>query len=470
MSHETSRDSARGRRRWHRAAGAAILVGLVATACGSSGSGTGNSTTSVAGGGPTTVALSHALGTGVTAATIKIGVVAPDFKCFQQFVDQIRTNEKQVWQAYVDAINAAGGINGRHLVMDFKQFCPVPGTGVQASVMCTQFTEDDHVFAVMGTLVDFSGDTHQCIAGQHKTPLLTFLVDQAWIDKAPGMLIAPDIAKERRVNVILTLLARQHTLAGKTVAVLGETVTKKAVSGTVVPGLKKLGVKLGATATLTINGSDTTAAQAQLDSFIERWKSDGVNAIFMSGEQVSAKQFVEKIKKQMPNVMLIADTGQVNGYGQDYVVDHIKPDPYEGIISADGETGAQHDLGDNFKLCASIYQKAFNAPAPQWDTVIPGPNKKTIDTYGLLEDACTLTQLFKAIAAKAGPYLNVDTWKNAVDNMGTVPDMDTRYASLHKGKYDADDTFRLVAFDSSIGTKGDWRELTPVQDVGNGVR
>jgi len=229
-------------------------------------------------------------------------------------------------------------------------------------------------------------------------------------------------------------------------------------------------VELGATATLSINGSDTTAAQRQLDSFIERWKSDKVDAIFMSGEQVSSKQFVEKIKKQMPGVMLIADTAQVNAYGQDYVVDHIKPDPYEGIISADGETGTQHDQGDNWKLCASIYQKAFAKPAPVWDTVIPGPDNKTIDTYGLLEDACTLTQLFKALAAKAGPYLNADTWIHAADTIGTVPDMDSRYASLTKGKYDADDTFRLVEFDSSIGAKGDWKEITPVEDVGNGVK
>src|SRR5262249_50240822 len=140
-----------------------------------------------------------ALGQGVTKDSIKIGVVAPDFDCFKQFVDQIRENEEQVWGAYVNAMNAAGGINGRKVVMDFKKYCPVPGTGVQPNVMCTQFTEDDHVFAVMGTLADFSGDVHQCITGQHKTILMTFLVDQTWINRAPqGLLMAPDIAKERR--------------------------------------------------------------------------------------------------------------------------------------------------------------------------------------------------------------------------------------------------------------------------------
>ena len=49
--------------------------------------------------------------------------------------------------------------------------------------------------------------------------------------------------------------------------------------------------------------------------------------------------------------------------------------------------------------------------------------------------------------------------------MGSMPDMATQYASLHTGKYDADDTFRLVAFDPTAGTHGDWRGLTPIEDV-----
>lgn len=76
--------------------------------------------------------------------------------------------------------------------------------------------------------------------------------------------------------------------------------------------------------------------------------------------------------------------------------------------------------------------------------------------------------MFADIAKKAGPDLTNETWTKAVDNYGPIRDMQTRYASLHKGKYDADDTFGLVAFDSSIAPKGDWRQVTPVEDVGSG--
>ena len=44
-------------------------------------------------------------------------------------------------------------------------------------------------------------------------------------------------------------------------------------------------MKTGSTAILTITGTDTTAAQAQLDSFIEKWKTEGVNAVLHGRER-----------------------------------------------------------------------------------------------------------------------------------------------------------------------------------------
>jgi len=46
--------------------------------------------------------------------------------------------------------------------------------------------------------------------------------------------------------------------------------------------------------------------------------------------------------------------------------------------------------------------------------------------------------------------------------------MQSFYGSIHAGKYDADDTFALVAYDSSIPPQGDWKYLTDVTDVSGG--
>ena len=76
--------------------------------------------------------------------------------------------------------------------------------------------------------------------------------------------------------------------------------------------------------------------------------------------------------------------------------------------------------------------------------------------------------MLRDIGDRAGKYLNNDNWMNAVNNFGKINIMVSKYGSLHTGKYDADDTFALVQFDSSIPPEGDWKHLTPVQDVAGG--
>ena len=112
----------------------------------------------------------------------------------------------------------------------------------------------------------------------------------------------------------------------------------------VLPAIKKTGVATGTTAYLTINGADTTAAQAQLDSFIERWKSEGVNALFITGQDAVTKQFVEKVTKQMPGITLLTDTGDALPQGQDETKAGIEPEPVPGhVLIAGGFAAADYD-------------------------------------------------------------------------------------------------------------------------------
>ena len=58
--------------------------------------------------------------------------------------------------AFFTMINEKGGINGRKIVPVYKTICPVPVNLTLAA--CTSFTEDDHVFAVIGSMYDPAGD------------------------------------------------------------------------------------------------------------------------------------------------------------------------------------------------------------------------------------------------------------------------------------------------------------------------
>ena len=447
----------------------ASLLGaaIVLAACGSSAK-SGHTTTTAAS--PTSTTSSYqpstVAGVGVTDTTVKVGIALVDFSCIQQFVDAIRLNQDKVYQAFIDDINAHGGLAGRQIVPVYRSYCPIGSAG--ALTLCTQFTEDDKVFAVMANFEDFSGDAQSCVAKDHNTVLLTFDLTQAIMNQSPpGMILFPGTNPERVDAILADLLKKQHTLDGKKVGVLGETTSEGVVKSSVQPALQRLGVATGDTAILSVGGTaDTSAAQGQLDSFIEKWKTENVDALWVSGTQVSSQQFIEKVRQQMPNVMLITDIDTVLTYGQEEQTTGRHPNPYEGIITAAGPTAQEYDQSDNWKYCSTIYQQQTGQVAPNAEAVVPGPNGKKLDAYGSINDACQLLTLFHDVAVRVGHYLNVPNWVHTVDTFGPIRNVGGgQFASLDSGHYDIADTFRLEAFDSTIGQKGQWRPLTPLQDI-----
>ena len=130
----------------------------------------------------------------------------------------------------------------------------------------------------------------------------------------------------------------------------------------------------------------------------------------------------------MPDVMLVTDNDATVtlGYGQQEKQIGRQPNPYEGIITAGGPTSAEYDASANWKFCASIYKKETGKVAPNAETIIPGPNGKTLDTYGNINDACQLLTLFQEIGDRVGKNLNVTNWVHAVNTYGPIRDVRCR--------------------------------------------
>jgi hypothetical protein len=450
---------------------AAVIAVTIFAACGSSSSKASPGTT--ANGGTTAPAVvSKTLGTGVTANSIKIGISLIDFKCIQQFIDYTRPNQQAIYQDFVDAVNKSGGINGRHLVADFNTECPLTPTSDLLVQICTHFTDDDKVFAVVGNLSDAAQDSaiHTCIAKKHDTPVITFQVTQAMFDQVPpGMLIFPGTTPERSSGVLFELLQKQGLLKGKKIAVLAEQSSEVSVKSAVLPAINKTGVATGTTAYLTINGADTTAAHAQLDSFIERWKSEKVNTLFITGQDTVAKQFVEQVTKGLPGVTLLTDTSDAVSQGQDETKAGLKPNPYEGMYLAGGYGSADYEKSANWKYCAGIYTAATGKAAPGPLDVLKinvGGKSLTDQTYNTINDACQMISTFTEIASRMGKYVNVPNWVTAVNSYGPIVNRGGGlYASLRQGKYDFDDTFQLQQFDSALPPNGNWKPLTPYENI-----
>jgi ABC-type branched-subunit amino acid transport system substrate-binding protein len=449
-----------------------VAIAVTLAACGSS------SKSSSGGSGSTTTAstapavVSKTLGPGVTADSIKLGVSLIDFKCIQQFIDFTRPNQQAIYQAFIDDVNAKGGINGRKIVPDFNTECPLSPTSDLLVQVCTKFTDDDKVFAVIGNFSDAAQDSaiHTCVAKKHNTPVVTFQVTEDMFKQVPpGMLIFPGTTPERSSAVLFELLKKQGTLDGKKLAVFAQQTSQASVKAYTLPAIKKTGVEMGTTAYVTINGADTTAAQSQLDSFIERWKSEGVNAVFITGQNAVTKQFVEKIVQQMPGVTLLTDTGDALAQGQDETKAGVSPNPYEGLYYAGGYRAADYAKSDNWKYCAAIYKAATGKEAPGPEAVLKinvGGKQLTDQTYNTINDACQMVSTFQQIVAKMGQYPNAQNWVAAVDGFGKIVNRGGGpYASLTQGKYDTDDTFQLQQFDSTLPPNGNWKALGDYQDI-----
>jgi len=412
------------------------------------------------------------LGHGVEANDVKVGIAIIDYDSIADFVDFARGDQQKTAQIFVDYINKNGGVaGGRKIKPYFKTYEPIPGRTPDPLALCTAWTDDDGVFAVLGVFIDFTGQGQLCLTKKHDTVHIGHELEQPWIDQSPpGLLLTSDTTKEQAAKTLLTLLISSNKLKGKKVGLLADQNAEDRLNKVVKPQLADAKIKTGSTAVLSITGTDTQAAQAQLDSFIEKWKSEGVDTVYIAGLTASAKQFVEKIKEAMPKVQLIADSDSVAEQAQDEVKAGKTPNPYEGILSTTGETASERWANKSplLQKCVDIYQKATNTTVPAPGTEPKNAKGKTIELATAVTDFCGELFMFKTIADKVGPNLTIKNWQNTVNKFGKIQLVPTRIASLCKGKYAADDAFRLVAFDSSAGTNGDWKPVTPIKDASGG--
>jgi hypothetical protein len=275
----------------------------------------------------------------------------------------------------------------------------------------------------------------------------------------------PGILPERRLSALLSLLKQKKSLDGKTVALLADQNNQDTATKTLKTFTDATGLKTGDTAVLTITNDDTTAAQAQLDSFIEKWKQQGVTALIMAGQLVSAKQFVEKIKTAIPGIQLVVDTTDVSSQAQDEVRAGKTPNPYEGTITLGGLTDQQTYDTPGVQACVKMYQDESGDTVVAPKDIKPGPDGKKVQVFIAVQDRCNELTIIKLILQKAGANPTNDSWISAVNSMGKIQIPTQTIASFGTGKYDAADGFALATWDSTLPPDGDFKVQGDLVDV-----
>ena len=129
---------------------------------------------------------------GVTADTIKVGVVVPDFSALQRAgIPTYYGDYEPAYQAFFDVINEAGGIHGRKIEAASTRTSTTCGQETQDAA-CTELTEDHEVFIVLGGLLSAN---NLCFTELHHTMLMTGIFqteelrersgDTLWLSLAP---------------------------------------------------------------------------------------------------------------------------------------------------------------------------------------------------------------------------------------------------------------------------------------------
>ena len=106
-------------------------------------------------------------GQGVTPTGIKVGITYPDVAAIASIINVDPGNYQVAYTTLINQINAHGGINGRKIIPVFAPVDPLGTSG--AATACTQLTEDDNVFAVLGF---FQSADVACYLNEHDTPII----------------------------------------------------------------------------------------------------------------------------------------------------------------------------------------------------------------------------------------------------------------------------------------------------------
>ncbi len=137
---------------------------------------------------------------GVTATSIRVVFPVSNLTSLSStegFAGDIEfTQQNQAINTFVNAINAAGGINGRKIIADIVNFDPTSETSMRS--LCKQWTQGSPpVFAVLDGIGAWTGDNELCVTQEGHTP---FIGQWTTIESvAPGRIALPVVDRTEPV-------------------------------------------------------------------------------------------------------------------------------------------------------------------------------------------------------------------------------------------------------------------------------
>lgn len=346
---------------------------------------------------------------------------------------------KRQVRALVDDLNRRGGIAGRKVVPVFGMFRPTEGAQSQAARLCTQFTEDEPVFAVI-SFGGSIGDFRTCLAERH-----TFLIDHTFTSRDdvfmrqlnPWFLLPANKTETRVWQILIPNLKRQGYFGGG--AKLGLVTSNRPeyarLSRDVVkPLLAKAGVKVEDE--VTLNNFDLADSQSQTSQAVLRFKSKGITHVLFVPSYGSAYFFMQNAESQSYRPRYGIDSSFYPAVTLQRNVPNAQLRRSVGI-----GWSPTHDVDDRHLGYSAQEQRCFKILRDAGEPVKGRRSPLTGLVY------CNGVWVFEAAAKKAGRNLMAGSWLAGLKAVGnSVPSALTFYADFSSGRPDGSYAYRQLAF------------------------
>jgi ABC-type branched-subunit amino acid transport system substrate-binding protein len=350
-------------------------------------------------------------GQGVTATSIKVGITYPDVAALKGIIDVNPGNYQVAYTTLINQINAHGGINGRKIVPVFAPVDPLGTAG--AATACTQLTEDDNVFAVMGF---FQAADVACYVQTHSVPIIGASLTAAQSAQAKAPWFNNIISDSDLVPREMAIFQHEGAFTGKKIGVVG-TSPDQAEMNLVLSALHKMKVNVVQTATNGVPDTDVAAFNQEYGVIALKFQSAGVNTVVTVGN--SGNSWAEALQMNQstyhPRIIasdyidLDAYVSNKLGYQEPIIKDALTAGGYPPVAVVWNDPA--------MKRCVATIQAA--EPSATINNPVTATSSTPV-TWTAPEVACQQMALFTDFVKAAGKTLNSQTLGKGATSVGTI--------------------------------------------------
>ena len=397
-----------------------------------------------------------ATATGVTADTIKIGAPQINYPELANLglVQADRGDNEVILQALAQEVNDNGGICGRMVETVTYKFLPF-GTATSLAG-CVYFTEDEEVFAVLGSFIRVPAG-NICVTETHSTALIgaPFTAEDRARANAPWVNL--EIATDRALEVFVTALDKAGLLTDLgNVAVHSGAQRAELVDKVLVSALESAGVDVAERTVIDVPAGDTQAGAAVWRTFAEIYRTADINTVFIDGDNIFG---VEQLIQNGLKVKLFNAERSTFTFG---LQDSSDPGYFEAYTL--GSPFAGDENNQRMEECIDAFERQSGIEVIPTEQLPEDETNWFIPVRGF----CRVFDLFVQLAAAAGPNLTNETLQAAIDSFGPIELPNEAFASLGADKYDARDGVVLMKWDPEAGDDdlGDFVVISDLIDTG----